>query len=186
VDVCSVSGKIPTSNCHHKVKTWFHAGVSPIQNCDVHRQITVTRNSGKRACNSSKGPFDIKVFEVWPTHVMRAFEKIGVPRKFPPHYGSECSIEEKLTSGNDPQILSPKYGLTYTVRLDTKNDPIRLHVRTDADVKQVFWYLNDRFLGKISPQDSFFLKAESGQHVLRVVDDRGRTAERRLKVAVIQ
>ena len=57
VEVCSVSGMLATEDCqndpggHVPVLAWFREGLEPLQECDVHRTLTMCTTSGKLATN---------------------------------------------------------------------------------------------------------------------------------------
>ncbi len=48
VEFCAVSGQLPTPSCPHRTESWFVPGISPIANCDVHREILVDATTGLR------------------------------------------------------------------------------------------------------------------------------------------
>ena len=67
VEVCSVSGELPTADCPSRRKELFIQGKQPTQTCSVHRRIAICTVSGKLA-----GPYCPpntvvqKLFEVYP------------------------------------------------------------------------------------------------------------------------
>jgi len=64
VSVCSVSGKLPNTNCKATVKSLFMPGVSPIEKCKIHRAYYVDIDTGLRICTNDKVRAKEKVFEV--------------------------------------------------------------------------------------------------------------------------
>jgi len=184
--VCALSGRIPTEHCRHKVKTLFWPGVSPIKKCPIHRAFLINKKSGLRSCRPNARNNVSKIYEVWPTHLMDVFAQLGVPRKAPPLWPLNCRIGDKTEVGNDPLILSPKRGLDYNIRLSSEHNIINFLAQTDSDVAQVYWYLGEEFIAKTSPKRPFLWPAKAGQYLLKVVDDRGRVALRKLKVILTQ
>ena len=85
-----------------------------------------------------------------------------------------------------PDILSPKEGVVYQRSLSSpgRND-IALIAGADADAGALFWFVKDRFLGRSVPGEPLFWSPGDGVHELRVVDDMGRAASRRLVVKTL-
>jgi penicillin-binding protein 1C len=57
---------------------------------------------------------------------------------------------------------------------------------TDADVRELFWFLDDTLLARTGVREQYFWKARPGSYVVRVVDDQGRADSRNLDVALVQ
>ena len=182
VEICKVSGKIPNKNCKHIIKGDFWPGVSPIEKCKLHRNLLIAKKTGLRACSKTKGATEFRNFEVWPSHLVSLFKTIGQPRKPLPRWGIECKINDKINRGFDPVILSPKRGMTYHSRYKGAHNTIALKAQVDSNAQHVFWYVNGSFLGKGKPDQTFFWKGVAGDHRVKLVDDLGRVATRKLKV----
>lgn len=184
VDICKSSGKIPNANCKHIIKGDFLPGVSPIEKCKIHRKLLISDDTGKRACTKTLGPKIFKLFEVWPSHLTSLFKKIGQPRKALPKWGKECLLGDKAIRGYDPVILSPKKGMTYQNRYKGEHNKVAFKAQVDSNAQEVFWYINGNFLGKRKPDQILFWKSIAGDHKVKLVDDLGRVATRRLKVVL--
>jgi membrane carboxypeptidase/penicillin-binding protein PbpC len=44
-------------------------------------------------------------------------------------------------------------------------------------VKQIAWYLNDRYIGRKNAADKFFVSFSGGDHTVTCMDDRGRVSK---------
>jgi penicillin-binding protein 1C len=186
VQVCAISGDLPGPHCPHTVATWFIPGRSPIHTCDIHREVFIDVRSGRRACAS--GPFTrSEVFEFWPSDLQKLFRQAGMPRRLPPGDGEDCSLEERSTRGLRPQITSPETSVSYPVRMASLGgQAIPLAAVADADVRALYWFLDEKFLGQSGTREPFFWTAQPGRYVLRVVDDQGRSDARDFKVTLVQ
>jgi penicillin-binding protein 1C len=182
VKICKTSGKIPNSHCKHIIEGDFWPGVSPIDKCKIHRKLLIAIDTGLRACSKTKGNKEYRLFEVWPSHLTSLFKNIGQPRARLPKWGIECLISDKNERGFEPVILSPKRGMTYHKRFGGEHNTIALKAQVDSNAEEVFWYINGSFLGKGRPSETFFWKSVAGNHKVKLVDDLGRVATRRLKV----
>jgi len=184
VEVCLASGDLPNAECPQRGETWFIPGKSPIRVSSVHRALMIDTRSGKAACP----PFDPQhtrreVFEYWPSDLARVFAQAGMPRRKPP-VGSDCSAS---ADGDPPRIDSPLRGVVYALRRSQpERHRIALSASADADVRYLYWFADDAYLGNVAPGETLFWRApHAGTRRLRVVDDHGRVAERVLKVEVL-
>ncbi|MCB9060245.1 MAG: penicillin-binding protein 1C [Halobacteriovoraceae bacterium] len=184
VDVCSKSGMIPTKNCKSTVSSLYLPGVSSIQKCNVHRKIKINKKTKLRACSTTNDSIEEKIVEVWPSKILEIQKNIGLPLKELPSYSNECKISDRVLSDNDPVILSPQHGIDYHIRVNDDKNLIPLSAKVDSDVRNIFWYVDEEFLGKTSPLKPLFWKGVSGQHLVKVVDDQGRHSQREMNISV--
>lgn len=185
VPVCAVSGQMPTRYCKQTKQTWFVPGQSPIDTCDVHRPVEIDQKTGLRACPGQAGALRSEVYEFWPSDLLRLFRVAGLPRRTPPPYVPGCKLAQVGSQGTAPHITSPLRGVTYTIRpgID-QHDTIGLLATTDADVHDVFWFANDKLLGKSRANVPLLWRPQAGQYLVRVVDEQGRADSRQVLVRV--
>lgn len=187
VDVCAVSGQLPGPHCRHTVETWFIPGTSPIRTCDVHRAVTVDVRSGLRSCARGGPGTRTEIYEFWPSDLLRLFRLAGVPRRTPPPDNPQCPLDERAVRGLAPTITSPQAGVTYSLRAAAAGkQTLGLTATTDADARAVYWFVDDRFVGKSGPSQPLFWTLRPGRYVVRAVDDHGRSDARDLSVAVVE
>ena len=97
----------------------------------------------------------------------------------PPPYDAGCILGSKVGEGFSPQIISPQTQVNYVARIAAmKETIIPLTAVVDADVRDVYWFLNEAFLGKTTRDKSFLWNAKPGKYVVRIVDDYGRSDAR--------
>jgi penicillin-binding protein 1C len=188
VAVCSVSGQIPGPYCKNRVKSWFIPGRSPIRTCDIHRSIIIDSKTGLRACPS----VDLKdsrmeVFEFWPSDLLDVFRIAGIPRRIPPPWHPGCSIQARRHQGIPPQITSPRRGLIYNIRMTSQvNQEIPLTAITDADAGQVYWFMDNAYLGASPSARPFFWSPKSGEYTIQAVDSLGRSDSRKITLVMVE
>jgi penicillin-binding protein 1C len=181
VEVCAESGDLPNRYCPQTVATWYIPGKSPIRVSQLHRAVTIDIASGRPACppfapNATRE----EVYEFWPSDMMKLFREAGIPRRKAPLI-PDCAVDE----GADlPRIATPLRGVTYTLRQQAGADAIPLEAGTAADVESVFWFDGPALIAKraVSQGAIAWTPASDGVHLIRVVDDHGRTAERDVNV----
>lgn len=182
VDVCSVSGHLPNEDCSVTTKTVFWPGKSPIKKCDIHKKITVAKESGLRVCPKYSGQTQLKVFEFFSSETKDLYLDYGIELKLPPDFHPVC--ENQIVSqnlGDAPEIISPKRGFTY-LREQGELALIPLQARASVSSKELSWYLEDRLLGKSQPGALFTVNLAQGNYLLRVIDDSGRMSRRVVRV----
>lgn len=185
VEVCSVSGHLPGEHCHHKKPEWFIPSVSPIETCSLHRELMISQNTGLRLCGQPDVAFRREVFEFWSSDLLEIFHRFGVRRKVPPAFDSSCR-QETVKEGLSPEMVSPKKDLRYVISYSKSklSERIPLRAITDADVKELTWFADQRLVGKATADETLFFDAQPGVHEIVVVDDQGRSASRKVEVSV--
>jgi penicillin-binding protein 1C len=179
IKVCALSGQLPGPFCDHLKETWFIPGRSPITTCRLHRQVAVDLHSGLRACPERSSVAVSRVFEFWPSDLMKLFRGGGVGRRAPPPADSDCT--QALAEGVAPLISSPSHGVIYSVAGGDRAQ-ISLSAVTDADSRMVYWFIDDELVGTSRPGDTLFWKARPGTFIVRAVDEQGRAAAELIRV----
>jgi penicillin-binding protein 1C len=185
VDMCAVSGQLVGEHCPHHVKSWFIPGVSPIEACTLHREIAISRKSGRRLCGEPQEPFVREVYEFWPSDLIDIFQKFGIQRKSPPAFASGCE-QSGTQEGLAPEITSPKHDVQYILSFQKSKltEKVPLRAISDGDVKSLSWFVNDAFVAKASPRETVFFDALPGSYEIVLVDDHGRSTSRSMNVTV--
>ncbi|MGA3328252.1 MAG: penicillin-binding protein 1C [Terriglobia bacterium] len=181
VEICAESGDLPNIYCPQTVETWYIPGKSPIRVSQLHRAVTLDIATGLPVCP----PYDLnstrqEIFEFWPSDMMKLFREAGMPRRKAPAM-PDCAVDD---SSGIPKITTPLRGLTYTLRHKSGAETIPLEASTDADVESVFWFDGAALIAK-SPATHGAIPwtpATDGIHLIRVIDDHGRAAERDVSI----
>jgi penicillin-binding protein 1C len=182
VEVCSVSGCLPSEYCDHKVKALFIPGSSPIESCSIHRSVIINKETGYRVEREGENTEKV-IREVWPSDMLNLFEEAGLPRPISPPYESSLSEEKLNQTGTPPHILSPIREGQYIFRPgDEEGNRIPLTASADGEVKAVFWFVDGRFLGRSDPRETLYWSPTAGTHRLILLDDKGLSADRTVEV----
>jgi penicillin-binding protein 1C len=186
VKVCEASGLLPTPLCPKTVETWFIPGVSPIKRDDVFREVLIDTKTNLRTCEVSSHTKFV-VYEFWPSDLAHLFESAGIHHPAPPPYASECVMQAKAGEGIPPKIISPRENLVYSLHLNsTENQIIPLIAIADDEVKSIYWFINQTYLGASLPSHPINWVAIPGNYKLRAVDDHGRSDVITLNVARVK
>jgi penicillin-binding protein 1C len=100
-----------------------------------------------------------------------------VPRKLPPPFLPETDPELVARTGNPPRIIAPAAGSTYEVlnSESSRKQGIPLRAKTDADVREVYWFADKSFIGKSAATEILSWKSAPGRYELTALDDHGRS-----------
>lgn len=178
IAVCAASGDLPTAFCPKTHQTWFIPGVSPIKKDTVYREVAINPDNGLRTCHISRKT-RFKVYEFWPSNVLHLFRLAGIPRQTAPVFEAGCQLmDEKI--GQPPQISSPLPNVIYHIQPSQQR--IAFSATVDGNIKSLYWFINQNYLGKTSVNTPLFWRAKPGDFQVRVVDDKGRSAVRQLRV----
>ncbi len=180
VAVCVGSGDLPNADCPHTVDTWYIPGKSPIRVSQLHKAVAIDPETGQPACPPYAAGTRFEVFEFWPSDMLKLFRQAGMPRRMPPLL-PDCAT---AVTTDPPRIDSPLRNTTYALRRSIPQEHIALDVSVAADVRQVFWFDGAALIGVRPVADGPlpWRPAAGGMHLVRVVDDHGRSAERDVDV----
>lgn len=183
IEVCAVSGQLPTPLCRHHTRCGFIPGVSPIQPCQIHQEVFTDATSGLRArCDDGRTGLKREIYECWPPDMLALFRQAGLPRREPPAFETDAKLV-LMDSGNAPRITSPRESLVYSIRENQKLIP--LSSEAAPGVKKVYWFAGPQFLGVSSPAEPLMWPASPGKWTVQVLDDRGRSASCRVSVEAV-
>jgi len=181
VAVCAESGDLPNKYCPQTVETWYIPGKSPIRVSQLHRAVVIDIGTGLPACppyapNATRQ----EVFEFWPSDMMKLFREAGMPRRKAPAI-PDCAVDD---ASGMPKIATPLRGVTYTLRHKPGAATIPLEASTEADVDSVFWFDGAALIARSAVTHGAipWTPVADGMHLIRVIDDHGRTAERDVNV----
>ncbi|MEP1789522.1 penicillin-binding protein 1C [Reichenbachiella sp.] len=189
VEVCAASGQIAHPHCKRKLTTHFIPGKSSIAKCSICREVFINTKTGYRAYAAGKY-IKTEVFEFWPTDLLKIFRKAGVPRKTPPIYdpaGKEGNsyLLGQSNRGLAPKIISPMSETEYLMSpSETMFNNLPLRATVDADVNEIYWFVDQQFIGKSAPDETQFWSLRPGTFQIGVVDDKGRTNSRKVKIGL--
>ena len=171
VEFCALSGDLPNRFCTQHVEGWFIPGVSPIKTCDVHREVLVDLATGLRVpIDDGTRHLKREVYEFWPGEFLTLFEQAGIPRRVPPPFLPDVGSELAGRVGQKPIIVSPNSKEIILVSKKT----IPLRAKTDADVREIFWFAGKQFVGKAAPNQVLEWTAVAGDYEVTALDDHGR------------
>lgn len=189
--VCAETGLVPGENCANQLLDYYLPGTSGSQRCQHLREVLLSADgqySYCRACAPASG-YRRELFANLRPEVLAFRESQGLPaRRLPPHNtacrlvrGTEASGPAGLGAAPLLAITSPAAHAEYVLDAGEKQQ-LLLSCATAAEVRQVYWYVNDRFLQAAPATARVFFRPPPGEVKISCADDHGRTVDIRLLV----
>ncbi|MFC5410663.1 penicillin-binding protein 1C [Larkinella bovis] len=182
--VCAETGDVPGEFCEHKIVDYAIMGVSPYHRCQ-HRKTVWTNAIGTVSycahCLPETAGTDDAVQKLYPNlapELIAFYESRRIPyAKIPPH-NPACT---RVFARQGPQIMSPNDGSEYFIN---PNQPqqLQLSCQADNEVKEVYWYLNDKLYRKAAPTEGVFFSPQPGALKISCADDKGRNTNIQITV----
>jgi penicillin-binding protein 1C len=186
--VCALSGHLPTTHCPAQTRTWWIAGVTKPEFCQMHVQLLIDRVSGRRLsepCLRQRGLPAARIWRkpgiLWPREAGWWLARMEGAEIFPP-YDEGCA-PETARHGLPPLLQTPLDGEHYVVQRGPaphlplpRFDKIVFSVAVSNEVNRLDWFLNGKKMITTKPGETYPWHPEPGQYELVIVDDLGRTA----------
>jgi penicillin-binding protein 1C len=170
-DVCAESGKLPTPRCKHLVEEYYSISHTIPQFCDVDNEYLVSADGRRTYCASCLGNNNYRVVTIrdYPKELLNFWRKTGKPLKLAPPHNPACP---RMFAGDGPKIISPSDEMTYL--MISERDKIALQASSGVDVREQYWYIDNRFLGRVKAGEKIFKTFNNGRYTVSCLDDKGR------------
>ncbi|HEX8504678.1 MAG TPA: penicillin-binding protein 1C [Hymenobacter sp.] len=184
--VCAETGLVPGEHCPNQLIDYYLPGTSSARHCEHQKEALVSADgaiSYCRACVPAAG-FRRQLYLNPLPEVLAFREAQGLPATRLPAHNPAC----RLVRGNDDDagpalaITSPLNHAEYVLNRGEKQQML-LSCAAGSEVRQVFWYVNDRFLRAAAATERVFFRPPSGAVKISCADDHGRNVDIELQVA---
>lgn len=173
-DICLATGELANSDCEKTAKTFLIPNITHTPYNNITRRIPIDIKSGMRACRHTPPTTELRAFQFWDSTVYQLYEKAGIMLNPPPAFLENCEAVQEVSSGRPPVIKEPADGSRLIAH--GGNSKLILRAETDADVSDVFWFINDIFVGKNGRFETTTANIPNGKAIVRAVDNLGRAA----------
>ena len=76
--------------------------------------------------------------------------------------------------------------MSYSLRVADEEQEIQFQAAASTEVKKLYWYLNNQYLGDSRPGQGLIKKLKAGDYTVQVVDDRGEFSNRNLIIKLVK
>lgn len=173
--VCSETGLPAGEFCEHTTHDYFIPTVSPSSHCEHQKYFFVSSDEHYSYCMQClpETGYKKKLYPVLPPDLANYYRVQKIPFAEVPEHNPKCL---RISQDHAPEITSPLHKKEYLLE---KADPSELALKceTQHQVREVFWYVNDKFIKKAAPAETVFYKPTAGKLKISCVDDQGRNSE---------
>ncbi|HEY4652741.1 MAG TPA: penicillin-binding protein 1C, partial [Pontibacter sp.] len=171
--VCAASGKPGNSFCHDLVMDTYIPGISPVAKCTHLKKVSVAADERYAYCTTCQP--DAGVLQKWyPNYapeILTFFNSERIPYQRIPEHNPACS---RIFQQFAPVITSPAAEMEYILEREERQK-LMLHCNAHNEVKQVYWYINDRFVKAAGAGEKVFFEPDrAGKYKISCTDDQGR------------
>jgi penicillin-binding protein 1C len=184
--VCAATGLVPGEHCANQLIDYYLPGASASHRCQHQQEVLVSADGTYcycRACVPASGYRRALYPNVLP-EVLAYREAQGQPtRRLPPHNPACRLVRGSSTDGPAGSgfeaaplaITSPAAHAEYV--LDAADQQLLLSCAAAAEVRQVYWYVNDQFLRTAQATERVFFRPPTGEVKISCADDHGRNVD---------
>jgi len=173
VEVCAESGHVANQHCYAKTKTLIPAVESKLELCPYHKLYHFNQEETFRVSSKCAAPNEM-VHKSW--FVLKPAQEWYFKLKSPtyrklPEFMEGCRQDETQVM----EFLYPKYpNKVYLPNyLDGETGKAVFKIAHRASEKEVFWYLDGRYIGSTKDFHSKEISAPQGNHMLLLTDEDG-------------
>ncbi|MHB8418588.1 MAG: penicillin-binding protein 1C [Myxococcales bacterium] len=183
VDLCAVSGDLPTAACPEHRRALALRRHVPTRACPYHVAVDVDRGTGLALSPSCRAghAYDRRTFLAWPATVRRWLtdEQRGFPE--PPALASGCEVGGPR---RPPSIVSPppRQVALLIPGVPPARQSIALEAESNAASAQLSWFVDGELLGSYPSDQRVYWTPRPGEHDIVVTDEAGLSAHRKLSV----
>ena len=179
--VCKASGLPVNSFCSDQVLDAFLPGISSVKKCAHLKRVLVSLDEKYAYCTSCLP--EVNYEEKWlpdlEPDILAFYESEHIPYQRMPTHNPACS---RIFQDHAPVIVSPTAEMEYLLE-QSEEQKLMLRCQTHNEVKQVYWYINDKLI-KAAPSNEnlFFTPKTSGKYKISCTDDLGRNTNAYISV----
>lgn len=183
VTTCVKSGHKASPYCPEQEELWAPVAAENSLSCPYHKQVFVTNQETYRV-NSDCYELDAMraktYFTLNPSMEFYYASKHPNYKELPPFH-PDCTI-----SGEQPMaFIYPKNneGVILPKGFDEQVNEVIFEVAHRNPDTSIFWYLDDRFIGKTEDFHELAIVPQTGNYILTVVDSKGNEIKKKISIS---
>ena len=181
-DICRLSGSLAKDGCP-RIKAYIPVGGTRTQACPYHQWVHLDRTEQYRV-NSSCEPVEQMVTKSWfvlPPVMAWYYKSKHADYQLLPPFRADCAAALGVTM----DFIYPKdyHSKIYlTKNFDGEVQPVILKVAHTEPQMNLFWYVNNQYLGTTKTFHEMPLQVKSGNYLVTVTDEYGSEIKRQIEV----
>jgi penicillin-binding protein 1C len=175
--LCEQTGFLAGTNCKETVNASAPKHMKPLRKCPFHKSFQVDRESGYAVCSHCwRNNHSTKKILKYPPDVSYYLQKNGTLVSSEPSHNPDCRAVQEH---DILKIIYPRNqaNILVTKDFDGSYQPIVSRFATRFPEREVFWYLDDLYIGSTINKASLPMHVVAGRHRLTVVDVMGNRDE---------
>ncbi|WP_146897803.1 penicillin-binding protein 1C [Adhaeribacter aerolatus] len=173
--VCAASGLPRNTFCPDGITDAFIPGISSAKKCEHLKLIPVSLDEQFAYCTSCLPDqnYQQKYYPNLAPELLTFYQNEHIPYQKIPAHNPACN---RIFQDFAPIITSPSAEMEYLLER-SENQKLMLHCNAHNEVKQVYWYINDKFLRATDANAKiFFEPTQAGKYKISCTDDQGRNS----------
>lgn len=181
--VCAVTGKVPNDFCTQLVLDAYIPGVSDNSLCDHMKEVFLSADEKFSYCTTClpANGYKTKMYPNIDPELANYYEKNHIAFEKIPEHNPACT---RYFPGAAPVINSLSDGATYIIT-DKGKQQLQLSCAAANDVKKVYWYVNDKFVGGCDKEKKLFFPPNESTIKISCTDDKGRNRDIKVKIKFV-
>jgi penicillin-binding protein 1C len=174
--VCAESGDLPSEYCSNKILDYSIKNNSHTRKCTHLKKFYVNLSESMSYCMQClpEDGYKEKLYSNLAPELISFYELKHVLYEKIPTHNPNCTRFFK-TANNAPIITNPNNGSEYYLNTNDAQQ-LQLACQTANDVREVYWYINDRLLQKTLANQPVFFRPSLGKLKISCTDDKGRSS----------
>ena len=155
-EVCAETGLLPTKNCPHLVQDYYIANCSLNKYCDLYIEVYVNLSGTMEYCPGClpKSGYKKEYYPFYDPQLKFWYMQNNIAFKSVPPHNPDCQVK---FGGKGPIITSPSKDYEYFIE-ENSNQEILLQAACGSGIKEIYWYLDDKYYKKSLREKIFSFK----------------------------
>lgn len=181
--VCALTGKVPNDFCENLVVDAFIPGISDYSLCDHMKEVYLSVDGKFSYCTTClpANGYKIKMYPSIDPELANYYAQNHISFEKIPEHNPFCT---RYFPGVAPIVNSLSDGTIYLIT-DKGKQKLQLSCAAASDVKKVYWYVNDKFVGGCDKEQKLFFIPEEPNVKISCTDDKGRNRDIQIKIKFV-
>ncbi len=175
IKICKITGFLAGKYCNETEQVDVPYNMFPLRLCEFHKNLFIDEKTGYSVCsNCWKENYKEKQLLIFPSEVNYYLRERGKFVEQIPEHNPNCTRKH---SSSPLKIMYPqdstKLWLPYDFGGNIQKLVVKISYNHKTENENIFWYLDDIYLGITKSKHEKELELKTGRHTLSVLDHNG-------------